>query len=676
MATFDDEFDLSPEASFDDEFENAPEESSVLDNLKEFGADALELGKDISAPVLEGAKDFSIGAAKGATMGTMDEIGGVLSAGAETALEALGFGPGAVDAQLREQGFDIPEDSFGDKYRMYQKASQDEQKASEERSPVLNTLGQIAGGMTSGHMASGALGLGNALKTAQPLAEIAKNQGLSKAALELLKRGGTEYAKMSPLLAAEIAASSEHNIIGEDANLENVAKEVGGGLAFGLPVMLGLQASAEVLPSVSKKASDLASKTKDSFFGEDMPLMRQYEKAFNEYGGKLKVNPRSHAAEIAEGPASLSQRTNQFTDNFVKMFDDADNRLGKDISKSLNDATQSGVIVNVSPEMQSASQTLQDLAQQFPMFADSRKSMKAYETMLTGADQLNPIEVKGLIDDIDNMISIFKSSKSRTTAEESTLSQLYKYRKGISDSLKKDVPQYRDAAARFENFRQVIEQLLAGPEKNEYKQIFYGNLRDPDATVFKKVRDLIENTQRTDAAAGNHRTAFTNLMEALGDFEQKEAARMSANPNLQQVLPHTKAIRSAMLDASDDAVLRDSARRTSPSRSTKPSVGDMMGELVFGKVPVSTAYGMGRVYHSDASKSLSKLSKTLYNAPDTTLNALAAQLKNTKFKSLGESLEKSLQSGNIGKRNATLFTIMQNPEARLFIEGDDNDLEK
>ena len=56
--------------------------------------------------ITQAGQDFSIGAAKGATMGALDELGGLVGAGVETGLGAIGIGPAAVDAELAAQGFE------------------------------------------------------------------------------------------------------------------------------------------------------------------------------------------------------------------------------------------------------------------------------------------------------------------------------------------------------------------------------------------------------------------------------------------------------------------------------------------------------------------------------------------------------------------------------------------
>ena len=656
-----------------DDWEDVPVEQPSLisklgDKLASSGESALDTIKEYGIPALETAQDFSIGAAKGATLGSLDELGGLLGAGVETGLGALGIGPAATDAELQAQGFDVKPQTFLQKYRDYQQASEQEQKAAEDRSPVVNTLGQIAGGMTSGHIASGLLGAGKAAKGVTSISDIAKNQGMSKAAIELLKRSPKEYAKMAPLLGLEIGLSSEEQLLGENANPTALAADVAGGLAFGLPVMLGLQGASEIVaPTAGKKAGEYTQKIKDAFQSEDNPRLRQMAKSYTEYGQNLKTPPRSHAADISEAGSAFSKRDQRNVRTIMETLGKADAELGRNVGQSLKTAADNGVLVDVSPSMQAAAQRLQEISQTIPNLANSRKSVQAYEKMLGGETQLNPLELKTLIDDIDASIGVFKAATNKTPADASTLAELIKFRKDISTSLKQNVKDYAQAAERFENFRRVLEQIVSGGKPLDVTDKFYGKLRDADNKIYSSLESMIQNVQRDDEAAKSYRTAFVNTMDALKDFETKEASRVAADPRLKQVLPSTNQLRKFILDASDDSVLRGSVKRTTAERGLMPD----LKELIIGKAPTSGAYYAGRISQSDTAKNLANMSKKIYNAPTEALTNLASKLEASKFKSLGEALRTSIESGNTGKRNAILFTIMQNPDARLLIDAED-----
>lgn len=677
MANFNwDDFqdDNTESTGFDwDSLQDAPEEPSFIDKLGQKAQSAFQSGNEMAqsivSPVLETTQDFSTGVAKGASMGALDEIGGALGAATETGLGALGFGPGAVDEDLRAQGFQIPEESFIDKYRTYQKASEQAQDESVERSPTANVLGQIGGGITSGIATGGLLGAGKVAQGAQTISEIAKNSGKAKAALELLKRGGTSFLKASPAIAAESALSSKENLIGPDANPEGVGADVVGGLAFGLPAVLGLEAASQaVVPSISGKVQAVKQKVADAFADEGNPRLRQMAKSFQEYGRDLGIHPRSHGQDIAG--QKFAQRDQKAASNLLNVVDSADSKLGQEVGDSIQKATTRGAVIDVGPDIQAAANRIMQLSQELPDLGATRKSAMAMDKILNGQPQLTPTEVKGLIDDLDAAIGTFKSATNKDAAAVGTLNELLKYRKSVAQTFKDTVPEYRAAAERFESFRNVLEQLVSGDRPSDITQTFYGNIRNQDQKVYDQLIHLIENVQRPAQSSQSSRTAFTNFMDSLQDFEQKELAKGNS-----PVLPSSDSLRKFILDASDDSALRGSVRSTTESRGVIPD----WKEALIGKAPTSGAYMVGRITKSAediAKKPLitktAAMTKAVYKAPAQAISNLASKLETSgNFQQLGKALREAVTNGDTAKKNAALFTIMQNPNARAFISAED-----
>jgi cell fate (sporulation/competence/biofilm development) regulator YlbF (YheA/YmcA/DUF963 family) len=600
--------------------------------------------------------DFASGAVKGLSMGSLDELGGLASAGIETGVEALGGGTG-----LNE--------SFMDKYRGYQQASEQAQQEAADRSPWAEGLGQVGGGITGGMALGGLLGVGKAAKGAQSISEIAKNQGKAKAAMELLGRGGSSYLKAAPALAVESALTSKEQLLGDDANPMGVAADVGGSLAFGLPAVLGLEAASQVVaPSVKGSISKVKDKIASEFADEGNPRLRQLAKSFKTYGQDMEVSPRSHGADISG--LKFSQRDTKAATNVLGSLDSADSKIGQQVGQSIEQATARGATVDISPDIQAAAQRVNDLAQEIPDLGSTRKSAAAFDKMLNGQPNLTPSEVKGLIDDIDAAIGTFKSATNKDAAAVGTLNELLKYRKSISETFKKAVPEYAQAAERFESFRNVLEQLVSGERPADITQTFYGNLRNQDQKVYDKIIDMIQNVQKTGQSSQTHRTAFTNFMDALEKFEAQESAR-----NVDSVLPSSQSLRKFILDASDDAVLRGSVRSTTESRSITPD----WKEWLIGKAPASGAFLAGKATKS-AQKVAQKpiiqqtiaMSKAVYNAPAQAVSNLASKLETSgQFKSVGKALREAIENGDSAKKNAALFTIMQNPNSRAFISAED-----
>lgn len=649
--------------------------SRIMDKAGQAATSSTETLRDIAVPALETAQDFSVGTAKGLTMGAMDEIGGMLGAGIETGLGKLGIGPAAVDEQLAEQGFtgDVGE-SFIDKYRGYQQASEKAQDEAAERSPIAETLGQVGGGITSGMLAGGLLGVGKAGQGTQALSEIAKNQGKAKAAMELLKRGGTSYLKATPVIAAESALTSKEQLLGEGANPEALGADVAGGLAFGLPAVLGIEGISQVaFPSVKGKLGAFKQKVGEAFADEGHPRLRQLAKAYQEYGKELGIHPRAHGADIAG--EKFAQRDMKASSKVLNIIDSADTKLGQEVGDSLEKATQRGALVDISPDIQAAADRVNELAARLPSLGQTRKSAAAYEKMLAGQSQLTPQELHGLVKDIDAAIGTFKSITHKDEVALETLAELNRFRSSISDTLKKTVPEYRAAAERFEGFRNVLEQLVSGDRPADVTGTFYGSLRQQDQKVYDRVIDMIRNVQRSDQASQPQRTAFTNFMDALEKFQADDINRLASDPSKTQVLPDAQQLRKFILDASDDSVLRGSVRSTTESRSIVPD----MREALIGKAPTSGAYLAGRtmkaveeIGQKPLIKNTSALAKSVFKAPAQSVANLASRLEaSDNFKTVGKALREAVENGDTAKKNAALFTIMQNPNARAFISAED-----
>lgn len=648
--------------------------------------DIVETGES----ALKTAQDFSIGAAKGLTLNAMDELGGAIGAGVETGLSYI---PGTsayearkIDEQLKAQGFEVPEESALEKYRTYQQGVEQAQEEAAARSPVASIGGEITGSMTGGALLGPLLGLGTApaIGPKALLSQIAQNQGKAKAAMDLLRgtattgsrlvdlgvKGVTSYAKAAPLMAVEGALTSEKQLFGPEADVSGVMSDVGTNLAFGVPAVLGLEAASEGTKMLGGKVKEVAKKfegrIQKAIQDEDNPRLRQLVKTYKEYGQKLGINPRSHAADI--GPDGFSQRDQKAVNSVLDILNSADEKLGQEVGDSLVKATNKGSLININPEIESAFNRISELSKVIPQLGKSRKSQDAYAKILQGKNNFSPVELKNLIDDIDSSIGIFKAATNKGPQDVSTLNELIQFRKNISDTLKKSVPEYRDSAQRFEQFRNVLEQIISGAKPADITEKFYGNLENQQDKLYTKLLDIIENVQSTSRSNQSSRTAFSNFMESLGRFEQ-------SNPSKAKQLFDSQGLRKFILDASDDSNVRGGSRNVMESRGVIPD----LKEAFIGKLPITGAYLAGKtnkIAAGLAQKPLIKntidLSKRIYNAPAQSLSNVASRLEASQnFSNLGKALRESIESGDTYKKNAALFTIMQNPNAKALINSDD-----
>jgi hypothetical protein len=629
----------------------------------------------------ESALDFSKGVARGLTLEGLDELGGALGAGVERGLGALGIGPAAVDAQLREQGFTgAVDESLADTYRGYQQNIAQDLKESEERSPFLTMGGQLAGGITSGTALSGLTGIGQAGKGAKAIMDIARDSGKSKAALELLKRGGQTFLEASPIIGLESALTSEKNLIGSDSDIAGVGKDVLGGLAFGAPAVLGLHAATDVIVPGAKKGLEKTGKVISEAV-QDSPMARQAKIAFEKYGQELKINPKSEKlikegiADIEGGKASSlwnTERASLITDKILN----ADKELGKLVGDSIEVSSKAGLKVNAQDIAQETFENIIKLAEELPTVLQDKNFNATMQKILNrNYNSASPKEIKASLEDISNSIDRIKGMKLPTPELEEAANILRKMRASLDSRLKESVPAYREAAERFYQFRRsYMEQPISGRLNPELDDTMYGDMRKGQKKLVEAYEDLVSRATADSDAAQSTEATFAKLRESTKNFEKEELKRLQQGKIQNPVMPGADDFMKQIKDFADDASVRRATRKTQETQAgEKAGLKNILGIGDTGRGAVlSGAYQAGRIVSSKPVQKISQYGKNLYSAPTEILEGLALKLEaNPATASLGKGLKKGLESGDVAKRNAALFTIMQNPNSRALVEEED-----
>jgi hypothetical protein len=76
--------------------------------------------------------------------------------------------------------------------------------------------------------------------------------------------------------------------------------------------------------------------------------------------------------------------------------------------------------------------------------------------------------------------------------------------------------------------------------------------------------------------------------------------------------------------------------------------------------------------YGGAKRQARKYSQKLYTAPREQLDSLANKLSSSRYLApLGRALKEGVESNDSFKKNAALFSIMQNPYAKLLIDSED-----
>lgn len=661
----------------DDEIEHI-EEPSIVDKVRDTEIPLTPIYDptigdvaDVASPILETVHDFGVGAAQGATMGAADEIGAVGMTAFEKLLSRIP-GTGAhnsrqVDEQLKNQGFDVPEESLGDIYKTYQKGSEAAFKEAADRSPIANTIGDIGGSITTG-IAAGKL-LNTGAKAAPKILDIAKTDGKMKAGIELLKRGGTNAAKLAPAIAAEGAMRSEGNIIGgTDEEQAKVLDDTRDSLLMGIPAVIGMEGVSEVVaPVVKQKAGDIVDSVKEgaSDFAQKNPFLRKVGIGYD-IANKQNINPLSESG--------IKQLETEQIDNSTGLMNrifQADEKLGKDVGNSLKQAEQQGIRIDVNESINRSQggKTLDELYRQMDdIEANSSRGRQIFGKLAAERTGIaTPGEAKVILDDIDAYIAKFKAIgiDKRTETDINALKNLMGIRKQLSEQMKDQIPAYRAATQRFEEFRRLVpETVMAGEIPGEVADIYMGNLRNVDKKLFEGVDNIAMNATAQGSGSVDKRKAFINTERGIGKFMQNDIARGGNQPfDGKAFLEDTKHF-------SDKAqFLRDAQTVKAPFASSK-NIVDLVGQLGHG------GFLAGSVVAGKSARKVSDISRKAYKLPAETLNKTADTLINTPgLQILGQALKDGLANGDQAKKNAALFSILQNPNARLLLQEDENEIE-
>lgn len=643
------------------------DETSLMETeipLTPFVDPTIQDAANFAQPLAETAQDFSIGAAQGATLGAADEIGGGISALLE---KGLGFIPGTGAHKTKEvnEQLGIPNESLADSYRGYQQSSEDAFQAAGDRSPIVNTLGSITGSVTTGIGAGKLLGIGNQAKGAKSVYDVYKDSGKLKAGVELLKRGGTTYAKAAPAIAAESALVSEGNLDDEQGR-EKLGQDVLGGLAFGLPAILGLE-GATGLVAPAAKAGLNAVDQKFGNFVKDNPFMRKY--GIGVKHGEMGTKPTTEAGLNALEGQQID-RTRGMLDNVYA----ADKTLGKAVGKSIEDATASGARLDIAKPVTKALKALNFSYSTFEDMAENPRGRKIFDKIQSNmSGDVSPSEAKDVLDDIDAFIGKFNASRTKTTQEEAILSTLNKVRKELSDQMKKDIPAYGQAAERFTEFRHLVPETILSKDKPvDVTGIFMGNLRNSDDKLYSALNELQMGATSQGSGSSNIRKSFGNAQAGMKEFEANEALRnaelikQGKTPNVSPLVQNADAFTNQMKQYSDEAnFLRDiqTVKSPNPGSSAKEVAGSMFGKAG----ALRTSLMVGKI-----KKPIADISKKAYNMPAEKLGTLASQMKTTPgLRILGQALEEGLANGDQAKKNAAIFSMLQHPEARLYFDNEE-----
>lgn len=665
-----------------------------------FDPDAYLTAK-ASVPQESTVKDALAGMSQGALMGGADEAGGGLQALldlGQTGLNKLGLAkpsPTQVNSQLEAQGFkgDIGPTTTAEMYRQGQEETDKDMKAAEKRSPYAYTAGQLAGGVTTGigtgklatagAEALGASKLGGAFSglaskySPEVLKDIASYLAGSGKIPSALRGAGKMAALAAPEGAVAGALGSEHNLIdADDEDTGDFYGDVASGAATGSLLGAGLSLGSDLIPAGAKLLKGKMGSYLDDTI-DDSASLRQAANAYNSGKEGLNYNSQKHI-DIGEpgkfGP--LSTMENDAAEGFVKKIEQADSALGKNVGKSLDNATAQGIKINIGDDLGKLASNLQAFAVQNPDLFDDPTTIKTIGKIFPGNAELTPLEVRGAIEELDKLRGTISRDGRANFNKVSETAQ--KVQSLLRSQLKEQVPEYKNAAARFEEFRRLYpETFLRGNTPEAFNDAMYGSIRGPEAKLHAKVREVITDSTRPGGKSSASAT-YSKLLENTKQLEQSEAERI-ANGTLNA--EDNVFSKMGLKKPSDFA---DEIRKQADASATKQqaqgvSLVETPGGALTKAVTGVAAMGRGQIMTAAnaagrTAKRTKDLGKWVYSAGPQQLSEMADHMmQKPSSTQMGQALQDAIKSNDTAKKNAILFSIMQNPNLRLDLSGSDSE---
>lgn len=594
---------------------------------------------------LETAKDTGYGALHGATFGFEDELG----AGAKVIADLLQKGGNKLtnglipksDTQENEDSGKGPVTEKG-LFRETQKSLQDKYKEAQKRSPIATTVGDVGGSIASAIPASGLTATGLA---AGSLKAALAEGGITGLAKLLAKKAGVGALEAAPLGALEGAGRSDDgNLIGStDQEKMNLVKDAGSGALIASPLAAAGTVAGELAPLAKSKLGE-------SLANSDNSTIRKLKKLYDIGAEGKSLN------STADKVNDLAGRSGKSAEDFVNKVGSADEYLGQKVGQTIQDATDNGVSVPISEVKQGTAQELVDYFGNNPDLARNSKITKLLGKALSGENNLNPTEALQLRDELYKIKDLM--GKDTTPLGRKMGQVVGDYAGDVNNSIKETIPEYKDAAAKFKGFREQVPESLT--DKNPFDNQWTGDLKNPQSKLYESTKDTLENAMSSGGSSLDSASKFgklinniKNLGSTLGDDTSEVLKRLGGS--------------------SDDI-----AKSLQGSADESAALGDVYGKYSkaeFGASPKKVAASFlpktaGQV--ANYSGQADQLISNLANAPTQKLTQISQTLKNHNNQSIqavGRSLENAIANKNAIGRNAAIFSIMQNPQAREAIRG-------
>lgn len=596
--------------------------AALLGKLGNMGSSALNTGVNAAQALGQDIADTGRGVAQGASFGL--------------APVAAGAGEATYD-QLHDLVTGEEGQSWLENYRKHQQESNENFKEAKERSPWLYHTGQLGGALGTGLLTAGAapeLSLGGSMLRA----------GLTGAGVG----------------AVTGAAESDGNLTDSEGNFDasgamTMLADAGGGAIAGGVTGAGIAGAAHyVSPLLSKMASKVGDKMGE--VADQSRWMRQAASNFQRGLEGTEVS-NSSASSAAQGIEN-ADAVRELTDRLLQ----AKETLGKPVNELIKKATDQGVIVDTQTPAMKAIQKLEHLV-------NSGSVSDPQAVASADAKISDLIQSKFAPDAIDGVLGQIKGLITSTAEKDPNVSNvLTGLASDLNKSLSESYPGLAEARQRFNEFSELIpETIIRKGVEATPDSPWMSEMNDPQSKLYGGVKNILSHLETSGAPGTESGNTLNDVVVNLQKLERKY-------PGIQE---------QTGLDPFDLAYdAQNKADRFATTKAVTGAEGQTKSPLTSWQSAFGAETGKGNLYHAAniAGRALKNINespvadmgRSLYNMPDQGLNAIAQKLKAAPgIGKIGEWLERSLTEKNEAIKNAALFSILQNPKARLLISGDD-----
>jgi hypothetical protein len=604
--------------------------------------------------------DVAAMAGQGATLNFGDEILAAIKAGKDVAT-----GKGSLDNIL-------------DLYREHQKEEEAKYEALKAANPNLALVGELAGGFLL------------------PGGMIAKGAAKGATALESILAAAKGGAKIGALAGAGSSKADLGNIeeLGKDvlagtaggAILGGAISTAGQGLSKGIPAVIakGEQADTPII-------RNLAAAARKGFEGKKLlsdTAQKEIEKESQEAASSLETQM---AGAVEGASKDIDVGFKRAAELEAKVIPDEEIKeglalFGRNIKNEglvtpTVDAKTAKKIAAVQNKLAAGKIDKATAEEQIKKIRLSSAGVAAdFEQALSagGADvSKTPHEMQGTLDKLTSLVKgELNPQEAYNLALELEKLDTELLPQGLVKSLKAAAKESADVALapestvgsspitrafqKQEDIKTKLPEMLLGearPEQYQTKQLRDLGYSAPQKiydTVSKKIIDKLSDPATTGDDA---RTLITTLEKNIDELNKTYP---ELNLDFKQVINRIKNV-------SQDVTLR---KKILSEQGKTDEVASGVLDKLTNLLGYGGAYGTGSAVGA-VGRGLGKFNNLISSASDATLMPVAKTLQGVKGVShLGAALEGALNNKSLAAKNAAIFSIMQNPEARNAIKGD------